>query len=1038
MNSYLDTNRSVMISAPAGSGKTERLARRYIALLTSGVGVERILAITFTDKAAAEMKQRILEKLKKDDRKLFNMVLTKMPLMRVSTIHSFCGTLLRRFSFEAGLDPNYRVEDATDSAMAWEEVLYQVLMDAGRGLAGHSLMLETLGEKGFSGLYYLRNTIDYLFQKAPFSFELSDMPDTPVLPGTFIGELKSWPGAEEACDGYSSYFDASGPSDLSLLEKLFLTDNKTPRKRPVGALKKISDFQRWTAGMYEYWKEEKRSSSMKRAQRILDIYRTCIDKYALKKRLRGILDFSDLEYFTYRILTQNPEWANILYAFDEKTDHLLVDEFQDTNSFQWEIINSLTEEWRSGAGAKREGGVRPTFFYVGDEKQSIYYFRGANIEIFSRAKEQMLKWLGEEFAYEEVMENYRSRPAIVAFTNYIFSKIMSPREGSPPWVTRYSTFNAQKKGMPDEGVTEIIILENDVQNRDEAKQNEAAVLAQRIKSLVNRFEIGDHNIQTKPCSYSDMAVLLRKRTHLKAYEEALRQRGIPFVAVKGIGFYQEPEIATLRALAFFLSNSKDDYSLYVLLKSPLFLFHEAAILEAVNHDGGGLLSKVVSAAEDSAIQERERFAKAALLLRDWMDRVAREPLSGLIENALVSTGAWKYYHGAQEQANIKKFIRIIEDLEAQGKSLVRIRDFLERTCDRSDEPKANVNTEGMNAVKIMTIHSAKGLEFPMVFLPGMDDAFTSHRGDSLIYEDNARFFFKSFSEASIRNDDRDFQLHKAKEEEEQKRLLYVAVTRAEDALFLIGRWECPQNSFMGLIRDALNIERSGSAYRTEADLAGFSIMTGQDVFKLPADRDFHQAGAGTALHHFEASHFTAPVLPPWKGVTETADIRRRHGKEWITLGDILHRLFEGVSKSLMREEDIHGRADAYLHSRGFRHQEKDEKLEIIEQQISTLKKCGVWEEIIAPKKDSFAELPFLCKTGDTVFNGRIDRVIKKNGTHHVYDYKTFPVKEQDIDYFVKEYTFQLSTYKKAVRELFNTDNVRSFIIFTHSGELREV
>ncbi|KPK01769.1 MAG: hypothetical protein AMK71_04445, partial [Nitrospira bacterium SG8_35_4] len=137
-----------MISAPAGSGKTERLARRYIALLRSGVDVERILAVTFTDKAAAEMKQRILQKLKSEDRKLFDAVLDRMPLMRVSTIHSFCGTLLRRFSFEARLDPNYRVEEATDSSMAWEEVLYRVLMDAARGQAGHRLLLETLGEKG--------------------------------------------------------------------------------------------------------------------------------------------------------------------------------------------------------------------------------------------------------------------------------------------------------------------------------------------------------------------------------------------------------------------------------------------------------------------------------------------------------------------------------------------------------------------------------------------------------------------------------------------------------------------------------------------------------------------------------------------------------------------------------------------------------------------------------------------------------------------------------------------------------------------------
>jgi len=1026
-----------MISAPAGSGKTERLARRYIALLRAGVDVERILAITFTDKAAAEMKQRILQKLKREDRTLFDAVLDRMPLMRVSTIHSFCGTLLRRFSFEARLDPNYRVEDATDSSMAWEEVLYQVLMEAGRGLTGHGLLLETLGEKGFSGLYYLRNTIDYLFQKSPFSLQLSDVPDKTLLSETFIEELRSWPGAGDVIEGYESYFESPESADLSFIEKFFLTDKKTPRKRPAAALKTIADYQGWTAGMYTYWTEKKLAAHMKRAGRILEIYSTCIDEYARKKSLKGILDFSDLEYFAYRMLTQNPEWANILYAFDEKTDHLLVDEFQDTNSFQWEIINSLTEEWRSGMGAKREEGIQPTLFYVGDEKQSIYYFRGANIEIFSRAKERMREWLGNEFAYEEVMENYRSRPAIVEFTNSVFSKIMHPEEVSPHWVTRYSAFNAQKPGPPDAGTTEIIMLDNDDQNTSAAKENEAAILAHRIKTLVARFEIGEEDAGKRPCNYSDMAVLLRKRTHLKVYEEALRQRGIPFVAVKGIGFYQEPEIATLRALVFFLSNRQDDYSLYVLLKSPLFLFGEAEILDALNHDGSSLLSKLISASEAAALKGGGRFKEAALLLQDWMGRIERDPLSVLIENALVTTGAWKYYHGAQQRANILKFIRIVEDLEAQGKSLMRIRDFLERTSTRSDEPKANVNTEGMNAVKIMTIHSAKGLEFPIVFLPGLDDAFSTHRGDSLLYEENGRFFFKSISESSIRSKDRDFLLHKAKEEEEQKRLFYVAVTRAEEGLFLLGRWECPQNSFMGFLKSALKIGRTESVFSAEADIPGFSIVTGNDVAGFSPDSDL-KARPRPALQRLEASHVTFHTPPPWREVTGTADIRRQHGKAWTVIGDILHRLFEGVSKGVIQEEDVHAKAGAYLDRSGFCHEEKDEKLRLITQQIAALKEQGAWEHIIAPKKDSFAELPFLCETGDAVFNGRIDRVIQKGGTYHVYDYKTFPVQEHDIEYFVNEYAFQLDIYKRAVGELFNTDKVKSFILFTHTGEVREV
>jgi len=197
MDNYLDTTKSVMISAPAGSGKTQKLAGRYIALLQSGVDVERILAVTFTDKAAAEMKQRILTILSREDEELFRKILHRMPLMRVLTIHSFCGTLLRRFSFEASIDPNYRVEDATDARMRWEEILYEVLMGAGRGSRGHDLLVQTLSERGFRGLDYLKQTMDYLFMKSPFTFEAAPFTHDSIANSHLAGELKEWPGAAE-------------------------------------------------------------------------------------------------------------------------------------------------------------------------------------------------------------------------------------------------------------------------------------------------------------------------------------------------------------------------------------------------------------------------------------------------------------------------------------------------------------------------------------------------------------------------------------------------------------------------------------------------------------------------------------------------------------------------------------------------------------------------------------------------------------------------------------------------------------------------
>ena len=275
---YLDTDKSVMVSSPAGSGKTEKLARRYIALLQKGVDIERILAITFTEKAAAEMKQRILRILKAEDNELYEKLMERMPLMRVSTIHSFCGTLLRRFSFEAGIDPNYSVEDAIDSAMIWEEILYEVLMNAGKGKQGHEIFLQTLSEKGFRGLEYLQKTIEYLYQKSPFSLEARTFRHSPRS-DEYMNELGAWPGVRGLIDGYDEFLRECRFSEDVLPERYFLTEKKEPRKRPVKSLRDIPDYPGWAVKMYLLWKDAMTTEYVKRTERISEIFRQCMDAY---------------------------------------------------------------------------------------------------------------------------------------------------------------------------------------------------------------------------------------------------------------------------------------------------------------------------------------------------------------------------------------------------------------------------------------------------------------------------------------------------------------------------------------------------------------------------------------------------------------------------------------------------------------------------------------------------------------------------------------------------------------------------------------
>jgi ATP-dependent helicase/nuclease subunit A len=1032
--SYLDTNKSVIISSPAGSGKTEKLARRYIALLQSGVEVERILAVTFTDKAAAEMKQRILRILKNEDPELFMLLLDKMSLMRVSTIHSFCGTLLRRFSFEAGVDPNYRVENAIDARIGWEEIIYSLLMEAGTGNSGHELFMQTIGEKGFRGLKSLNDTINSLYEKRPFSLEADIASEEAASLSGLINELRSWEGAEEAVDGYDDILkDPPAPIPASF-EGYFLTKKNEPRKKPPKGVTGITGYRDWALKMYALWRWQKLREYRERAGRVMDIFRRCVRRHSQIKSSRSLLDFSDLEYIAFRMLAEEPEWANILYAFDEKTDHILVDEFQDTNSFQWAIIDSLTEEWRSGIGAKREEGIKPTIFLVGDEKQSIYLFRGANVEIFRRAKEKLGEWLGDEFYYEEVKENYRSAPAIIDFTNSLFSKIMSAGGASPAWMTGYSAFDAQRKEPP--GRVEIIILEGDEEGVAAEREKEAGIIARRIKGLAGEYRITERDTgEQRSCRYMDMAILLKKRTHLKKYEEALRRHGIPFIAVKGIGFYQEPEVAMLRALVYFLSNPKDDYSLYVLLKSPFFMLDEGDILKAVNTEGDSLYIKIQNCL--NSLNGSSSLNAVFGSLNKWLSQLPDTPLAELIEQlALVETGAWRYLSDAQKHANIKKFIRLMDDLEAEGRPLLKIRAFLENTVDEGKEPKANVNTETMDAVRIMTIHASKGLEFPVVFLPGIEEPFSLKTEENLIFERDGSFFMKSITEPSIRRDDEDFRLQLMKEEEEHKRLFYVAVTRAEEALFMTTRLKERGRSFLSYLRDGIGLEKTDDGYSVTTGIKGLSLLTEDDVSghdepappvtkqKPPLSMDFIPV--------------TARSRKEWQPVTGGVEAGGSHEEDWRVPGEVLHMIFEEISAARLHEDEMMKRAEGLFRARGVKGDSMGKMLSALKKTVSVLKDKEVWEKIIMPVKDSYTELPFVLESGDRIYKGRIDRVIKTDDTYNVYDYKTFPVSDDEMDGLTERYAFQLDIYKKAIKKIFRTGDVRSFILFTYNGEIREI
>jgi len=945
---YLDPQKSVIISAPAGSGKTEKLARRYISLLNSGSALERILCITFTEKAAAEMKERIMRILELEDPALLDSIRRRTPMMRISTIHAFCLKILKRFSIELGLDPSLEVMDEHAARDLWNEALFDTLLSERTGKIEEGLMFGIMRDRGIKGWGPLKRNLDILSKKSP-------LPEMLLL---------------------------SGKTDSSI-----------------------------EGDIYE-------------GSRLLTAYARCMGRYRELKKAHHLLDFNDLELLAEEALTNVPNATDILFSFDEHTDHILLDEFQDTSTLQWRIIDKLTEEWRSGQGPKREAGRTPTIFLVGDEKQSIYLFRGANVAMFPQAREKFRQWMGDEFHYVEAVDNYRCLPAIVNFTNSLFSRIMNSEadEGG----TRYTPFEARREGEGFAGLLSIAPGDNIRHSR----QREAAALASHIMNLAGSREVYDQDGHARPARFEDMAILLKKRTHLDVYEDALRRQGVPFIVIKGIGFFKEPEVALLVELVNFITDSNDPYPAFSLLRSPMFSL-DYPMLRELTADKGPMVERLESSGRPDAIE-------ASRTLRAITDSAGEMPVSILIEETLTRTGMWRHLADKQRLSNARKFISMVEAYEDQGLSPVEIRERLLRQRGSDDAPKANISSEGMDAVRIMTIHAAKGLQFPMVFLPGMEESLTPKSGP-IVFDDTGPYVRMGYEEDNDkRKKEPIFMLDRQKQEEEEKRLFYVAVTRARDYLLMSGAHDTRAgNKITGRLQ---YLERAFGIFNGRPPETGLplTLLTESDIRHSPDKSPIAHARPRTRQGRLpvHTGPLTSRPAKLWVDVTRDDDDRkpvRGHGEGRAIIGNVMHSLLEEISLGRLRPEEAEHRAGELMRGEGG----KPHLLPTLKTDLSALMKSPIWEEVVMPMDGAHTELPFILDKGATAYRGRIDRVVIRGGTAHVYDYKTFPVTDGELPGVMEKYSPQMGIYNEAAQKLFRLP-ARSYLVLTSRQEIVEL
>ncbi len=772
----------LLLDAAAGSGKTSVLVERFVrSVLVDGIDVSAILTITFTEKAAAELRDRIRKRLQElgagDAARATEGAF-------ISTIHGFCARLLRVHALDAGLDPQFTVLDRqrTDpiTAAAFDEALTQV---AGRDPGAIELTAAY-------GAPSLRAAIVSTYAQLRSSGQLAPrLPPVGVdAPAALERAAAALERAAEALAIELAAVPSPGPRVIQALDRV-------QRSRRLASAPDLwpgeLNWLRLPGGngaalatdacaVYREALDALRAEAAARAAvPVRDLLDQLLvrfgERYAERKRAVSGLDFEDLELLARDLLGSE---SDLRERYASRFARIMVDEFQDTNRVQLELIESI---------------ARDNLFTVGDAQQSIYGFRHAEVELFERRGER----LQAAGARQTLQTNFRSRPEILAALNLAFADELGDR------------FRPLRAGRADAEPAagqlgaELLVVDKGAEWELEGlaapwRLAEARALADRVAALV-----------AEGASPGDIVVLTRATTDMRAYERALERRGLPTYVVGGRGYWAHPQVVDMVEYLRALANPRDEQALFGVLASPLVgltldgLVVLAAAAREADRDPWRLLSGEAAvdgpALTGLSAEDRLRLVRFAAWFADARARVPRSALEELIDAALRHTGydltMLALPGGRRRLANVRKLMRLAREYETEhGPALRGFVEFVgERAAGRladSRESEAPVEGEGLDAIRLMTIHRAKGLEFEIVCVADLGRsvrppaAIVRVSGDGRIGIRLARTGVGGRESALAYKELGEEQ--KAADEGEERRLFYVAMTRARERLVLSG------------------------------------------------------------------------------------------------------------------------------------------------------------------------------------------------------------------------------------------------------------
>jgi ATP-dependent helicase/nuclease subunit A len=1066
----IDPRFNVALEASAGTGKTRVLVDRYINLLRAGVDPSNILAITFTRKAAAEMRERIMTTLRAAAERgeippsRWRELRDRTGDIAISTIDAFCLSLLREFPLEADVDPGFSVADDTELPRLIDEALdtaVRICRSVAREDQDVALVFAQLGERrtraALASLLQRRlvapDVLAKYLARGPRDIDaavigrrgaaaifdvfgamrggLDRFLETgPVFTPTFRLLAR---GLTKLQDSFAAdTVDAAAVQTVfTRAREYFLRQDGEPRTRspfPQRMYANTTDWRTHTALVVDHgaalaaaYESYRRDLNILLSRGIRRMFRIAESEYRRTLDAHAVLDFSDLLLKALEMLRRMEEFSRSRYRLESRYHHVLVDEFQDTSRAQWELVSLLIQAWREGAGLA-DGPVQPSIFIVGDRKQSIYAFRDADVSVLREAARHIEGLRPDRDVRRSISRSFRAVPQLLAFVNDVGHDVTKAGGDQAFEYEETDRFPVSREAGDDSAEALGLIRGASFEECADTTAGEIArLLAAGV--LVRDRDTG----LRRPATPGDIAILFRSRESHREFESALAQRGVPTYVYKGLGFFDADEIKDVMAAVRYLAEPESNLRAAALLRSRFFGLSDEALrrlspriasaLESVSGDCATLDPR------DASVLEHAREATGR-----WRGLVDCVPPAELLDIVLTESAyAFELRGPRLEQArqNLKKIRGLMRRMQNRGyQTMGRVAAHLDRL---SVGDEANAVIDALDAVNLMTVHASKGLEFPIVFLMNLSRGISNRR-------DPVRWSREAVA-VGERQPDVDGD-HDVREREETKRLLYVALTRARDRLYLgtvlkDGR-VVPTRGSLAEVLPATLLDRLGDNAGTvqwsasSGTIHAFTVCEPVESVAPPArttadiarESDFMPLIDEASAPRSVASMIEAQAGAAFQSVPAAGDDSER------VVGTLVHRLVHRFGLTPLAEIDVHSalgvlRAEemsAFIFART--------ASELAADAIDAYRAiCGLADiRALYDSGDVLHEVPFTMELDGRRVRGTIDCLIRgADGRITLLEFKTRC--PRDV------HRIQLDLYRRAVERLFPDATVDARLVY---------